>query len=104
MILLGDSKDVWHYNTQQECVVCGTVYVTQTEKKAQGRDPLTFGTISGTSQEDIASSSIFVKGSTTFDPSTNILSAAAKGKEKTSEIPAVPAVRSINEQAINNNL
>lgn len=52
------------------------------------------GTISGSSQEDITPSSIFVEGS----------SAAAKEKEKTSEIPTVPAVRSIKEQAINNNL
>jgi hypothetical protein len=74
--------------------VCGTVYVTETEKKTQGRDPLAPGTISGSSREEITPSSIFVEGS----------SAAAKGKEKTSEIPAVPAVRSINEQAINNNL
>ncbi|KAN0124521.1 hypothetical protein V8E52_002170 [Russula decolorans] len=67
---------------RKECVVCGTVYVTETEKKTQGRDPLAPGTISGSSREEITPSSIFVEGS----------SAAAKGKEKTSEIPAVPAV------------
>jgi hypothetical protein len=52
------------------------------------------GTITGSSREDITPSSIFVEGS----------SAVARGKEKTSEIPAVPVVRSIKEQAINSNL
>ena len=52
------------------------------------------GTIPGSSREEINPSSIFVEGS----------SAAAKGKEKTSEIPAVPAVRSIKKLAINDNL
>ncbi|KAI0285069.1 hypothetical protein BGY98DRAFT_450964 [Russula aff. rugulosa BPL654] len=67
---------------RKECVVCGTIYVTETEKKAQGRGPLVPGTISGSSREEITPSSIFVEGS----------SAAAKGKAKTSEIPAVPMV------------
>jgi len=68
---------------RKQCVVCGTVYVTETEKKAQGRDPLAPGTISGSTWEQITPSSIFVEGS-------NVV--VAKGKEKTSEIPAVPVV------------
>lgn len=59
--------------------------------------------MSGSGREDITPSSIFVEGSS-LDPSANMLSAAAREKGKTSEIPAVPAVRSINEQAINYNL
>ena len=61
---------------------------------AQGRDPLASGTISGSSREEITPSSKFVEGS----------NAATKGKEKTSEIPAVSAVCSINEQAIDDSL
>ena len=70
MPILGDPEEDRHcWTTQQECVVCGTVYVTETEKKV-------------------------VEGS----------SATAKGKEKTFESPAVHAVRSIKEQAINDGL
>lgn len=68
--------------SQQECVVCGTVYVTETAKKTQGLDPLVLGTLSGSRREEITTSSVSVEGS----------NPAAKGKEKASESPAMPAV------------
>ena len=80
------------WNTQQECVVCGSVYVTGTEKGAQGWDLLAHGTLSESRQKDIAASGILVDGS----------SATAKGKEKASESPAVPTVCFIREQVISN--
>jgi hypothetical protein len=88
VLLLGGPEEDRHcWNTQQECVVCGTVYVTGTEKGVQGQDSLALGTLSESRQNEITASSIFVNGS----------SATAKGKEKTSESSAVPAVRFIKK-------
>ena len=86
------SRRMYRWNTKQECVVCGSVYVTGTEKGAQGRDPLAHGMLSESRQKDIAASSILVEGS----------SATAKGKERASENRAVPTVCFIGEQVINN--
>jgi hypothetical protein len=88
VLLLGGPEEDRHcWNTQQECVVCGTVYVTGTEKRVQEQDSLALGTLSESRQNEITASSMFVDG----------LSAKAKGKEKTSESSAVPAVRFIKE-------
>jgi len=64
----------------KECVVCGTVYVTGTEKKTQGSDPSALGTLSGTRREELSTSSVKVSNATT------------KGKRRASESPAVPEV------------
>jgi hypothetical protein len=73
---------------RQECVVCGTVYPVEIEKKPQELDPLAVGTPSGSRQEQITASSVTVDG----------LSSTAKGKEKAFESHAVPAVRSIKKE------
>jgi len=67
--------------SQQECVVCGTVYVPDTERKTQGLDPLALGTLSETRREEVATSSV----------PANVLNATTKGKRKAS----VPEVRFI---------
>ena len=68
--------------SQQECVVCGTIYVTDKERKTQGFDPLALGTLSETRREEVTTSSAPVNATT-------------KGKRKASESPAVPEVRFI---------
>jgi len=67
---------------RKECVVCGTVYVTGTERKAQGLDSEALGTQSGSRQEEIPTSRVPV----------GRLNAITKGKEKASVSPAVTTV------------
>jgi hypothetical protein len=81
------------WNIQQECVVCGTVYVTEKERKAQGLDSEALGTQSGSRQEEIPTSRVPV----------GRLNAITKGKEKASESPAVTPVRSLGDWVIRNN-
>jgi len=65
-------------NPPKECVVCGTVYVTDTERKTQGLDPLALGALSETRREEVATSSMPAKA----------LNTTTKGKRKAS-VPEV---------------
>ena len=82
VILEREEKNLTSFpDVQQECVVCGTVYVTGTGEKTQGLDPLVLGTLSGSRREETTTSSVSVESS----------NATAKGKDKAS--PFVPPVR-----------
>ncbi|KAI0002956.1 hypothetical protein BJV74DRAFT_814414 [Russula compacta] len=80
--LVRPSKTGRDKDPRKECVVCGTVYVTETETRTQDLDFLAPGTLSASRQEETTTPSVFVERS----------SATAKGKEKAYESPAMPAV------------
>ncbi|KAI9510475.1 hypothetical protein F5148DRAFT_583701 [Russula earlei] len=61
---------------RKECVVCGTVYVTEAERTAQGLDFLALGTLSGSKQEEITTSRFPVESNT-----------ITNGKQKAYESP-----------------
>jgi hypothetical protein len=80
-----------YWDTRQECVVCGTVYVTQ--RKAQGLDSLIPVTPSGSTQKEVAPSNVPVEGS----------NATVKGKEKALDEPEAPVVRPVERFTIKDN-